>query len=111
MAGRDVRHPRRHEGVEHLANVMTGHGSWSVISEPGVSFAELAKGVRNGTVRRTTVREVLAAGGQLTPTPGGDAPPYHCDLTGLTTEAFDFILGAQEPNPVPPKERWRGENR
>lgn len=97
--------------VEHLANVMTRDGSWSVVSEPNTPFEVLARSVRNGTVRRTSVRRVLAAGGRLVPTRGPDAPPFHCDLSGLTAGAFDAILGAAEPNPVPAKDRWRGNNR
>jgi hypothetical protein len=68
--------------IEHLANVMTRDGSRSVISEPGVPFEVLARSVRNGTVRRTSVRQVLAAGGRLSPTRGFDATPFHRDLSG-----------------------------
>lgn len=96
--------------VEHLANVMTQDGSWSVISEPGISFEVLSAGIRNGKVRRTTLKRVLAAGGTLVPT-RNDGPPYHCDLSGLTAAVFDAILGPEEDNPVPKASRWRGNDR
>jgi hypothetical protein len=34
--------------------------------------------------------------------------PYHCDVAGLTANAFAAILGPEERNPVPAPERWRG---
>jgi hypothetical protein len=97
--------------LEHLANVATRDGSWSVISAPGIPFGVLARSVRNGTVRRTSVRRVLAAGGRLTPSRGSETPPFHCNLSRLTPAAFDAILGPEEPNPVRATDRWRGNER
>ena len=75
---------------------MTRDGSWSVISEPGAPFGVLERSVRNGAVRRISVRHVLAAGERL---------------TRLDAGGVDAILGLEEPNPVPAKDRWRGTNR
>jgi hypothetical protein len=77
--------------------------AWSVFTDPSVDFADLAASCRNNRVRRTTVGEVLAAGGSLERTEG---PPHHHDLRGLTPEAFHSILGGPELNPVPLAERW-----
>jgi len=51
---------------------------------------------------------VRDAGGTLKPSRGSGAPPYHCDLVGLTAAAFDAILSPEERNPIPAPERWRG---
>jgi hypothetical protein len=87
---------------------MTRDGSWSVVSEPGLSFRVLCANVRHGKVRRTTLGRVRAAGGSLTPSREPGAPPYHCDLAGLTAAGFEAILGPEEQNPIPARERWRG---
>jgi hypothetical protein len=92
----------------HLANVMTRDGSWSVVSEPGLSFGALCASVRHGTVRRTTLGQVREAGGSLTPSRAAGAPPHHCDLVGLTAAGLEAILGPEEQNPIPARERWRG---
>ena len=97
--------------VEHLTRVMARDGTWSVMSQPGVTFEGFAASVRNGIVRRTSVRAVHDAGGTLVPSRTGDAPPYHCDLSGLTAAALDAILEPEEPNPVPASSRWRGNPR
>ena len=97
--------------LEELRDALQASGGISVISRPGVPFEKLAASVRNNQVRRTTVRAVLDAGGQLVPTFGSDEPPDHCDLFGLTAEKLDSILSASEPNPVPKDERWRGAPR
>jgi hypothetical protein len=94
--------------VIHLANVMTRDGAWSVVSEPGLSFGVLCSSVRHGTVRQTTLGQVREAGGSLTPSHGSGAPPYHCDLAGLTAVGFDAILSPEVRNPFPASERWRG---
>jgi hypothetical protein len=96
--------------VVHLANVMTRDGSWSVVSEPGLSFDVLCASVRHGTVRQTTLGQVREAGGFLVRSPGSGAPPYHCDLVGLTVPDFDAILGPERRNPIPASGRWRGLN-
>ncbi len=101
-----VRGGRRDVG--HLANVMTRDGSWSVVSEPGLSFRVLCASVRHGTLHETTLGQVREAGGSLVPPYGSGAPPYHCDLVGLTAPAFDAILSPEERNPIPAAERWRG---
>ena len=94
--------------VIHLANVMTRDRSWSVVSEPGLSFGVLCASVRHGTVRQTTLGQVREAGGSLMPSHSSGPPPYHCDLADLTAAAFDAILSPEERNPIPAPERWRG---
>lgn len=94
--------------VIHLGNVMTRDGSWSVVAEPGLSFGVLCASVRHGTVRQTTLGRVRDAGGSLIPSRDSAAPPYHCDLVGLTAAGFDAILSPEERNPIPAPERWRG---
>ena len=94
--------------VIHLGNVMTRDGSWSVVSEPGLSFGVLCASVRHGTVRQTTLGQVRDAGGSLIPSYGSGAPPYHSDLVGLTAAGFDASLSPEERNPIPAPERWRG---
>lgn len=94
--------------LTHLANVMTLDGSWSVVAEPGLSLGVLCASVRHGTVRQTTLGQVRATGGSLRKSRGSGAPPYHCDLVGLTAGVFDAILRPEERNPVPVSERWRG---
>ena len=101
-----VRGGRRDVG--HLANVMTRDGSWSVVAEPGLSFRALCASVRHGTVRQTTLGQVREAGGSLIGSHGFGAPPYHCDLVGLTAVGFEAILSPEERNPIPAPERWRG---
>lgn len=96
--------------VVHLAGVMTRDGAWSVMSEPGLSFEVLCASVRHGTVRQTTLGQVRDAGGSLTRSSDLGAPPYHCDLSGLTVAGFDAILSPEERNPIPAPERWRGLN-
>ena len=79
---------------------MTRDGTWSVVSEPGLSFRVLCASVRHGTVRRTTLGQVREAGGSLMPSHGSGAPSHHCDLVGLTAAAFDAILSPEERNPI-----------
>jgi len=97
--------------VVHLGHVGTRDGAWSVVSQPGMTFDHLCRGVRHGTARRTTLGQIREAGGQLTPSPTPDTPPYHCDVTGLTVATFDAILGPEERNPIAPQHRWRGTGR
>lgn len=92
-------------GVADLRKTVASDGCWSVRSRPGVGFRSLAGAVPNNQVRRTTVEAALALGATLVPTDDPDDPPYHCDLSGLTPEQFDSILGAPESNPVPRDER------
>jgi hypothetical protein len=94
-------------GVEALREALHGQGGWSVVAGPGLSLYALAGSVRNNQLRRTTVAAVLALGGSVTVDLTGDAPPYHCDLTGLTPKQLDSILEPTEPNPVPLEERWK----
>ncbi len=94
-------------GADGLRETLRRDGRWSVISEPGVSFTHLAASVRNNRVRSTTLQAVYRLGGKLEVARTRHGPPYHCDLSGLTPEQFDSILGPAEPNPVPRHERWK----
>ena len=92
------------QGIRELTERLSRDGSWSVFSGPGVPLFELARSCRNNQVRRTTVGAILRAGGRLRPSPG---PPHHHDLSGLTPQEFDAILGVPEPNPMPRPDRWK----
>jgi hypothetical protein len=92
------------QGIQELTERLSRYGSWSVFTGPGVPLFELARSCRNNQVRRTTVGAILRAGGRLRPSPG---PPHHHDLSGLTPQEFDAILGVPEPNPVPRPDRWK----
>jgi hypothetical protein len=94
--------------LEELESALRLGGAISVVSRPNLTFAALSASIRNNQVRRTTVIQVLAAGGRLVPTSGPNEPPNHCDLFGLTSVQLDTILGKAEPNPVPRQDRWRG---
>jgi hypothetical protein len=94
-------------GVKDLRTTLEADGCWSVRSRPGVTFEALAGAVVNNQVRRTTVQAALALGATITPTDAPGDPPYHCDLSRLTAEQFDSILGAPELNPVPKDQRKR----
>jgi hypothetical protein len=91
------------QGIAGLAERLARDGSWSVFTGPGIDSVELARSCPNNRVRRTTVEAVLAAGGMLRPSAG---PPHHHDLSGLTPEKFDAILGEPEFNPVAIEHRW-----
>src|SRR3990170_2272217 len=84
-----------------LRDTLRRDGSWSVISQPGLRFEVLASSVRNNQVRRTTAGAIMELGGSLIADRSGDAPPYHCHLSGLTPEQLDSILEPPERNPVP----------
>jgi hypothetical protein len=93
-------------GVEELRESLQRDGSWSVRSRPFTPFRLLAGSVRNNRVRRTTVGKAASRGAVMVPTDDPGDPPYHCELSGLTPEEFDSILGPPEPNPVPAGDRW-----
>lgn len=93
-------------GADALRDTLRRDGSWSVISQPGLRFEVLASSVRNNQIRRTTAGAVMELGGSLIADRSGDAPPYHCHLSGLTPEQLDSILEPPERNPVPVHRRW-----
>lgn len=84
------------QGVQEVADRLSRDGVWSVFTGPGVPFAELARSCRDNQVRRTTVEEILKAGGSLQPSSG---PPHHHDLSDLTPQQFDAILGYRSLTP------------
>jgi hypothetical protein len=94
--------------LEEIKSALQRFGGFSVVSWPDVAFIDLAASVRNNQLRRTTVKQVLDAGGWLIPTDGDGEPPNHCNLFGLTAEDLDSILSEPEVNPVPKDKRWRG---
>ena len=92
------------QGPQELAERLSRDGSWSVFTGRDVPFSDLARSCRNNQVRRATVRAIVLAGGKLRPSPG---PPHHHDLSGLTPDQLDAILGIPEPNPVAKEDRWK----
>ena len=87
------------EGKEKwLARVQDEDGSWSVQSDPGVSWDDLAGAIPQAFVRTTTLNAVRGKGGWLVWSHHGPGD-YHCDLFGLTPAAFDAILGPATRNP------------
>jgi hypothetical protein len=90
--------------ADRAASLLSRDGMWSVFTGPGIPFVDLTRLCRNNQVRRATVEEILKAGGSLQPSSG---PPHHHDLSGLTPQQFDAILGVPEPNPVPKLDRWQ----
>src|SRR3972149_7941327 len=49
---------------------------------------------------------IMELGGSLIADRSGDAPPYHCHLSGLTPGQLESILEPPERNPVPVHRRW-----
>jgi hypothetical protein len=97
--------------LEELEAALRLGGAISVVSRPNLSFAALSASIRNNQVGRTTVIQVLAAGGRLVPTVGPNEPPNHCDLFGLTAVQLNPIVSKAEPNPAPKQDQWRGAGR
>lgn len=86
------------EGKEKwLARVQDEDGSWSVQSDPAVSWEDLAAAITQAFVRTTTLNAVRAAGGWLVWSHHGPGD-FHCDLFGLTPAGFDAILGPATRN-------------
>jgi hypothetical protein len=94
--------------IDELAVAAQRTGGVSVVARPGDTFAALCASVRNNRVRRTTVGQVLDAGGWIEPTDNPGDPPGHCNVHGLTAVRLDTILSEPELNPVPRELRWRG---
>jgi hypothetical protein len=94
--------------IDELAVAVQRTGGVSVVARPGDTFAALCASVRNNRVRRTTVGQVLDAGGWIEPTDDAGDPPGHCNVHGLTAVRLDTILSEPELNPVPRELRWRG---
>jgi hypothetical protein len=69
----------------------------SVNSANGASVGDLSKGLPNGKVSTTTVGEVRAAGGNVTPS-GTTGNPNHCTMCGITPQQARQIMKTI-PNP------------
>jgi hypothetical protein len=70
-----------------------------VNSAPDKTLAELTAIIPNKKVGVSTVGEVRAAGGDVTPRPiSGN--PFHCELHGITPEKAEqlFTPAVQNPN-------------
>ena len=61
--------------LEEIKSALQRSGGFSVVSCPDVACTELAASVRNNQLRRTTVKQVLDAGGWLVPTGGTASRP------------------------------------
>jgi RHS repeat-associated protein len=70
----------------------------SVNSAPGASFGELSSTISNGQVGVTTVGDIGAAGGTVTPAPTA-SNPFHCILCGITPEQAQQLFTPTIPNP------------
>lgn len=70
----------------------------SVNSAPGASVAELSQGIPNGQVGTTTVGEIRAAGGDVTPSPTANNP-NHCTMCGITAEKAEELFNPTIKNP------------
>lgn len=84
--------------VKMLAKQQDVDGSWSVQSDPGASWDQLARAVPQAFVRTTSLSAVRALGGWLVWSHHGPGD-YHCDLFGLTPAQLDSILGDAARNP------------
>ena len=70
----------------------------SVNSAPGIGLQELTSTIPNKQVGVTTVGEINAAGGTVTPSPTPNNP-YHCTLCGITPQQADELFRPTVPNP------------
>jgi hypothetical protein len=71
----------------------------SVTSGPGATLEELSKGIRNNQVGVTTINQIEALGGTVTPTPSA-AIPLHCTLCGITPEEAESLFSPTFLNPI-----------
>ena len=79
------------------------------VATPVMVLSSIPMSPSNGpppVIRRTTAGAIMELGGSLIADRSGDAPPYHCHLSGLTPEQLDSILEPPERNPVPVHRRW-----
>ena len=85
------------------ANVVRGGIATELESANGLTAEELsrARTVPNGQMGITTVGNVRAAGGQVTPTSG--ASPNHATVSGLSPAKATELLSpaVRNPNPAP----------
>jgi hypothetical protein len=70
----------------------------SVNSAPNAGIPELSKTIKHGKVGSTTVGEVRAAGGDVTPSPNTNNPT-HCTLCGISPQQAEDLFKRTEPNP------------
>jgi len=70
----------------------------SVNSAPGASLDELTSTIPNGQVGVTTVGDIRAAGGSVTPSPTA-GNPFHCTLCGITPQQGEELFTPTVPNP------------
>ena len=80
-----------------------GIEGFSAESKAGAILAELATWVPNNQIGVTTVGEVRAAGGEVTPTSGRS--PNHATVSGLSPGVASALLSPSQPNPVPKDQR------
>jgi hypothetical protein len=70
----------------------------SVNSAPGASVEELSQGLPHSRVGVTTVGDIRAAGGDVTPSPTPNNP-NHCTMCGITPEQAEDLFTPTIPNP------------
>jgi RHS repeat-associated protein len=70
----------------------------SVNSAPGAPLEEVTKGIPNKQVGVTTVGEIKAAGGEVTPAPTA-RNPIHAEVKGITAEQAEELFTPTVPNP------------
>jgi hypothetical protein len=70
----------------------------SVNSGAGKSVTELSEGIPNGQVGVSTVGDVRAAGGEVTPSPTR-TNPFHCTLSGISAEVASALFTPTIANP------------
>ncbi|MFC4262078.1 DUF6443 domain-containing protein [Ferruginibacter yonginensis] len=70
----------------------------SVNSANNLSIKELSSGIPNNKVGTTTVGDIRAAGGQVTPSPN-DRNPNHATLSGITPQKAEALFKPTIDNP------------
>ncbi len=80
-----------------------GIEGFSAESRASASLSELAPWVPNNQIGVTTVGEVRAAGGEVTPTSGRS--PNHATVSGLDPALASALFSPSQPNPVPKDQR------
>lgn len=72
----------------------------SVNSAPGATAAELGASLPHRQIGVTTVGDIRAAGGSVTPSPTS-TNPTHCTVCGITPEQGEALFRPTVPNPNP----------
>jgi hypothetical protein len=72
---------------------------FSVQSASDRTLEELATWVKNNKIGVSTVGEIRAFGGEVTPTPG--STPFHATVSNLDPVRASVLFSPSRPNPVP----------